>query len=250
MTERTESTEAQRIAIAKMHALATSALKATKDLAALRKYLEVLGEMAPDPPAPDDPRSDHALVGDLLTDPAEQRRAGAQVRGVILGAAAHEDTVVREVVALVRSLDGLPKQTEKKWTPKIESAVSAVRRDLAIEMVAAFAVAPPSDGRASSWLRRWGGLRNLELNAFVAAFTRDSTHVGATVATSQGPDAAALRYLLVLSQYAFSFPSEDSEAAQALTWSSPIVLDAKRAETALASVLANLVREAQQHGEE
>lgn len=239
MTERTED---QRLAIANMHALATSALKMTKDLPALRKYLEVQGEMAPDPPSEKDPRSDSALLAGLITEPAELRRAGAQVRGVILGASAHEDTVAREVVALVRVLEGIPSQTEKKWLPKIEPAIKAVRADLEREIVAVYPIPMPTDHNATSWFRRWGGLRNLELNAFLAAFTRDGTHRAATKATSQGPDAAALRYLMILTQYAFSLPLE-SAAGQptTLAWTDSIIVDAKRAEEALAPVLANLV---------
>ncbi len=244
-----ERTEAQRLAIANMHALAKASLRSTKDLPALRKYLEVLDEMAPDPPKADDPRSDAALLQGLVTEPGDLRRAGSHVRGVILGASAHSDTVTREVVALVRALDGLPTQTEKKWTARIEPAMLSVRRDLEREMVAVFAYEPPKDGLAASWFRRWGGLRNLELNAFLAAFTRDGTHAAATIATSQGPDAAALRYLLVLTQYAFSMPISDEQDPKELAWSDPIIVDAKRAEAALASVLANVIGSASRSDE-
>ncbi len=221
-----------------MHALSRAALRGA-DSPALRKYFDALADVAPDPPEEAiDPRDDPRLLDGFSEDPGVVRRMGAQVRGVLLGAGAHEDSVLREVVALVRALDGATAWSEKKWTPRVEAALAATRADLAKDVVHLRPIALPADGDVLAWARRWGGLRSLELNAFVATFTRDGTHRGAVASTSKGRDAGALRFALAVVNGALSIPRDadpDGDDERSL------LDDARRVDRALAPLLANIV---------
>src|SRR5437868_2800458 len=90
-----------RMALARLHALALATLRHA-DSAKARKYLDALADYAPDaePLVAKDPRSDEALGAGLEGSVA--RRFAARLRGVVLGAAAHADTVAREACALAR----------------------------------------------------------------------------------------------------------------------------------------------------
>ncbi|MDP3273632.1 MAG: hypothetical protein Q8Q09_00450 [Deltaproteobacteria bacterium] len=237
------TSEDQRLAIANLFALAQAAMR-SQDAARHRSYLDSLADLAPDGPdvAPD-PRDDQAIVPQI-EDRHAQRRMGAQIRGVLLGAGAHTDSVLREVVGLVRALDGASQWSEKHWSTKLEPALTATRADLAQDIVWMRPIVTPLSGATADWLRRWGGLRSLELNAFVAAFTRDQTHPGATTATSRGPDAGALRHALAVAQagLALAAPSDND----------PLLIDqlrreAVRVESALVPLLANLVAQLRAH---
>lgn len=232
------NTEDQRIALANLHALSRSALR-SKDAPAIRTYLEALADMAPEPPeAREDPRDDGVLLKDFSEDPGVLRRMGAQVRGVVLGAGAHSDTVLREVVALVRALDGASEWGEKKWTPRIEAALVATRADIERDVVFVRPVRAPVTEDPLAFARRWGGVRSLELNAFVATFTRDGTHPHAVSATSKGRDAGTLRHSLAVTNAALSIARDADPDDPELE---SLIEDVDRVERALAPLLANLI---------
>jgi hypothetical protein len=239
MIPRVVTTEEQRITLAHLHALSLAALRGAEGPRA-REHLETLSLLAPDPPGEElDPRDDARLLEGLVASPGPARRLGAQLRGVLVGAGAHEDTVLREVVALVRALDGAAAWTERQWSPRIEPALARTREDLARDVVFVRPVSAPTSGDATAVLRRWGGLRALELNAFVAALTRDGTHPAAVAATARGPDAVALRFSLAVANAALSLASSagpDEPAVQSLH------ADVRRVEEALAPLLANVAR--------
>lgn len=232
------TTEDQRLALANLYALSRAALRA-KDGDTHRAYLEALADLSPEAPdAKADPRDDAVLLDGFSEDLGVLRRMGAQVRGVLLGAGSHEDTVVREVVSLVRALDGAAAWTEKKWTSRIEPALAATRSDLSRDVVFARPVRAPKSEDPLAYVRRWGGLRSLELNAFAAAFTRDGTHSAAVRATAQGRDAGAFRFALATSNAALSLAREaDAESDEARG----LRADVERVEAAMVVLLANLV---------
>jgi hypothetical protein len=232
------STEDQRIALANLHALSRSALRA-KDAPAIRAYLDALADVAPEPAdGGEDPRDDSVLLRDFTEDPGVVRRMGAQVRGVILGAGSHTDTVLREVVALVRALDGGGEWTEKKWSPRVEAALAATRADLERDVVFLRPVRAPKTEDPLAFARRWGGVRSLELNAFVATFTRDGTHPPSVASTSKGRDSGALRHAIAVTNAALSI-ARDADAEDPELRS--ILEDVERVERALAPLLANLI---------
>ncbi len=232
------TTEDQRLALANLYALSRAALRA-KDAGAHRAYLEALTDLSPDAPdAKPDPRDDGVLLEGFSEDVGVVRRMGAQVRGVLLGAGSHSDTVAREVVSLVRALDGASAWTEKKWSSRIEPALSVTRADIERDVVFSRAVIAPKSEDPLAFVRRWGGLRSLELNAFAAAFTRDGTHSGAVKATSQGRDAGAFRFALAVSNAALSLARDiDAESEEV----SVLREDCRRVERAFVVLLANLV---------
>jgi hypothetical protein len=232
------TTEDQRLALANLYALSRATLRG-KDAPAQRQYLEALADMSPDPPeAEPDVRDDSVLLEGFSEDAGVLRRMGAQVRGVLLGAGAHSDTVLREVVSLVRALDGATVWGEKKWTTRIEPALTATRADLDRDVVFVRPVRAPITEDPLAFVRRWGGVRSLELNAFAAAFTRDGTHKPAVKATSQGRDAAAFRFALAVSNAALSLAREtDGESDEVRS----LKEDIDRVESAMVVLLANLV---------
>jgi hypothetical protein len=233
------TTEEQRITLAHLHALSLAALRGA-DAPGAREHLETLALLAPDPPGESlDPRDDARLLEGLLAEPGPARRLAAQVRGVLVGAGAHADTVLREVVALVRALDGASAWTERQWTPRIELALARTREDLTRDVVFVRPVPSPSSAEETAVLRRWGGLRALELNAFVAALTRDGTHAAAVAATSRGPDAVALRFALAVANAALSLALSVEPSAPSVR---ALREDARRVEEALAPLMANVVR--------
>lgn len=232
------TTEDQRLALANLFALSRATLRA-KDAPAHRSYLEALAELTPDPPAESlDPRDDGALLEGFSDEPGVTRRMGAQVRGVLLGAGSHADAVLREVVSLVRALDGASVWGEKKWTARVEPALAATRADIERDIVFVRPVRAPKSEDPLAFVRRWGGVRSLELNAFIAAFTRDGTHSAAVKATSLGHDAGALRFSLAVSNAALSLARDavaDHDEVLALR------ADVERVEAAIVVLLANLV---------
>lgn len=231
-------TEDQRLALANLYALSQATLRG-KDAPAQRQYLEALANLSPDPPdAEPDPRDDSVLLADFSEDAGVLRRMGAQVRGILLGAGAHSDTVLREVVALVRTLDGASVWSEKKWTARLEPALAATRTDLERDVVFVRPVRAPISEDPLAYVRRWGGVRSLEFNAFVAAFTRDGTHERAVRATSRGRDAAAFRFALAVSHAALSLPRESDGQSDKVRL---LKEDIDRVESAMAVLLANLV---------
>lgn len=232
------ATQDQRIALANLYALSRATLRG-KDAPAQRQYLEALADMSPDSPEPEpDVRDDSVLLDGFSEDAGVVRRMGAQVRGVLLGAGAHSDTVVREVVALVRALDGATVWGEKKWTTRLEPALVATRADIERDIVFVRPVRAPATEDPLAYVRRWGGLRSLELNAFAAAFTRDGTHKPAVKATSQGRDASAFRFALAVSNAALALAKEADGASEEVR---TLKEDIDRVESAVVVLLANLV---------
>lgn len=227
MSERTED---QRLAIANMHALALATLRA-RESALHRAYLADLVDYAPEPIVlgPDDPRSDQALARGVEPAPAA-RRLAATLRGVVLGAAAHMDTVRKEVAALARELSGGRPLAPEEAARRALAAFEVTRLDLERDVVRLGNVAPGDDGDA---LRRWGSVRTLELNSFVAAFTRDGTHPRATRATSEGRDAGALRFAIAVAQAAMTL-ARDAVPGESLQ------AEVLRVDAALPALLANV----------
>jgi hypothetical protein len=233
------TTEDQRLALANLHALSLAALRG-EGVPAQRAYLEALADVAPDPPDERlDPRDDASLLEGFSEDRSVTRRMGAQVRGVILGAGAHSDTVLRELVALIRALDGAATWSEKTWSARVEPALAATREDLERDVIFMRPVTAPSAEDPLAFARRWGGLRSLELNAFVAAFTRDGTHARAVEASSRGRDGAALRLSIAVANGALSL-SRDAAAEDAAVRS--LLENVERVERAIVPLLANIVR--------
>lgn len=232
------TTEDQRLALANLFALSRATLRA-KDAPTQRAYLGALADLVPDPPAETlDPRDDSALLEGFSDEPGVTRRMGAQVRGVLLGAGSHADTVPREVVSLVRALDGASAWGEKKWTARVEPALAATRADLERDIVFVRPVRAPKSEDPLAFVRRWGGLRSLELNAFIAAFTRDGTHPAAVKTTAQGRDAGALRFALAVCNGALSLARDADPADEDVI---ALRADVDRVEASLVVLLANLV---------
>jgi hypothetical protein len=99
-------------------------------------------------------------------------------------------------------------------------------------------VRAPKSEDPLAFVRRWGGVRSLELNAFIAAFTRDGTHSAAVKATSLGRDAGALRFALAVCNGALSLARDAApEDPDVIALRS----DVDRVEAALVVLLANLV---------
>lgn len=232
-----DPTEDQRLALANMHALAMATLRA-RDAAVHRAHLGDLADYAPEPIelGPGDPRSDAALAAGVEPAPAA-RRLAATLRGLILGAAAHTDTVRREVAALARELVGAqfpPAEVDRRAFAALEVTRAELERD-----VVRLGSVPPGTDAAST--RRWGSVRTLELNAFAAAFTRDGTHPRATHATSQGRDAGALRFAMAVAQAALTLAREDEPDAA-------LQADMHRVDAALPALLASLIARARVSG--
>ena len=128
-------------------------------------------------------------------------------------------------------------ETTGEHTPKLTIPVrawEAARAELERDVVRLGAIEAPKEAGELGWLRRWGVVRWLELNGFIAAFTRDGTHAGATKATSAGRDAGALRFAMAVSQAAMAFAHEEGPEPGLLE-------DARAVEAALAPLLANVV---------
>ena len=231
-----QPTEDQRLALANMHALARATLRA-RDAGAHRAYLDALADFSPEPIVlrPEDPRSDTAL-GAGVAPPAVARRFAARLRGVVLGAGAHADTVARELTALACAAVGNEGVTDKDIERRAVAAMTATRAELDKDIVRLGPVVETVEGGSSAgnWVRRWGAVRSLELNAFAAAFTRDGTHAAATKATRDGRDAGALRFVMAVAQAAMSLGSEFDP-------DDTLSDDVKRTENALPALLANVI---------
>ncbi len=225
-----------RKALARLHALALATLR-HPDSAKHREYLDALADYAPDAEVldPRDPRSDEAFAKGL--DGPAARRFAARLRGAVLGAAAHVDTVSREAMALAREAVKDEGVANKDIDARAKAAFDKTREDLESDIVRLGSVgAPPDDAEFAVWVRRWGVVRSLELNGFVATFTRDGTHAKAMRATADGSDdAGALRFALAVTQAAMSL-SRDEEVGGVLEE------DARRVEIAIAPLLANVIR--------
>jgi hypothetical protein len=224
--------EDRRLALANLHALALATLRG-KDASSSRTYLDALAPFAPDPEplAPTDPRSDEALGGGIELASA-RRHFAAKLRGVILGVAAHPETPSGELTALARVVASGESVSEDEVDRRAIAALASTREDLARDIVRLGEAS--HDGDAGTRVRRWGSVRALELNAFVAAFTREGAHPAATAATRTGRDAMALRFALAVAQAAMSL-AQGTEPDESLEE------DVKRTELALPALLANLV---------
>jgi hypothetical protein len=223
------------MALARLHALALATLR-HPDSAKARAYLDALADYAPDAEAIDakDPRSDESLARGLEGPAA--RRFAARLRGVVLGAAAHSDTVAREASALARKAVEDEGVTVKEIEARAKSAFDATRRDLEQDVVRlGWIGAAPRGAEFGVWVRKWGVVRSLELNAFVATFTRDGTHAKATRATGdQTEDAAAFRFAMAVTQAAMSLTREEEVGG-------PLEEDARRVEAAIVPLVANVI---------
>ena len=224
----------QRLVLARMHALAVATLTAS-DARTNREYLSRLAHYAPDPIvlAVSDPRSDDALAAGI--EPiAVSRRFAARVRGVVLGAAVHDDAVPNEVAALAWASVRGEGVVEKELKRRVTAALKVTREDLAQDVVRLAWEPVPADIKPP-WVQRWGGVRSLELNAFVAAFTRDGTHPVATEITRDSRDARALRFVLAVSQAAMSL-QRDVDPAEYL------VRDIRITDAVLPALIAALAK--------
>ena len=228
------SSDEPRIALARLHALALATLRHA-DSARHRAYLDALADYAPDAEAfaPGDPRSDESLSAGVEP-AATARRFAARLRGVILGAAAHSDTVAREAMALAREAVRGEGVADKDVEARAKLAFETVRKDLERDVVRLAGMPPVTRSEIGSWVRRWGVVRSLELNGFVATFTRDGTHAKAMRVTSEGRDAGALRFAMAASQAAMSLARDEEVGGN-------LEADVKRTETALTALLANVI---------
>jgi hypothetical protein len=223
------------MALARLHALALATLR-HPDSAKHREYLDALSDYAPDaePLVASDARSDEALAAGLEGPAA--RRFAARLRGVVLGAAAHSDTVAREACALARTAVENEGVSAKEIDARAKAAFEATRADLERDVVRLGSVGDaPRGAQFGAWVRKWGVVRSLELNAFAATFTRDGTHAKATRATSdQRDDAGAFRFALAVTQAAMSLTREEEVGGS-------LEEDARRVEAAIVPLIANVI---------
>jgi hypothetical protein len=152
---------------------------------------------------------------------------------VALGAAAHPETPRGEVGALGRAVASGEGVSDDEIDARVWRAFEASRQDLARDVVRLGDASGGEDRVAAARIRRWGSVRSLELNAFVAAFTREGMHPVATAATRQGRDSGAMRFALAVAQAALSLPAPDAVE-------SSLEQDVARTETALPALIANL----------
>ena len=224
----------QQMVLANLYAVARASLRAA-DAKAHRAYLEALADFAHDegPAQGGEPGAD-SVLGEGVGDKSAARRLAARLRGMCLGAAAHTDTARNEVVALAKVAAGGEGVGDEALAARAVRAWEAARAELERDVVRLGAIEAPKEAGELGWLRRWGVVRWLELNGFIAAFTRDGTHAGATKATSAGRDAGALRFAMAVSQAAMAFAHEEGPEPGLLE-------DARAVEAALAPLLANVV---------
>lgn len=223
-----------RSALGRLHDLAMATLQNPASKRP-RAYLDALADYAPDAIVltAEDARSDAALADGV--DPAmAARRFAARLRGVILGAGAHADTGVREACALARESVKGEGVADAAIDARAAAAFDTCRADLALDVVRLGSLGPREGAEPGAWVRRWGVVRSLELNGFVATFTRDGTHPKAMRATSEGGDADALRFAMAVAQAAMSL-ARGEEVRRALE------TDVARTEAAIAALLANVI---------
>lgn len=228
-----------RLQLLHLHSLSMATVRGP-DAESCRELLRELADYAAEEPplGPEDPRSDTRLAPGIAPAGAA-RRFAARLRGTTLGAAAHGDTVRKELEALaLAALEG-ESFDRKLVLARAVAAWECAREALESDLVQLGLVPAPPHGdepARAAWFRRWGSVRSLELNAFVATFTRDGTHPKATSLTQRGSVAAALRFSLAVAQAGLSL-------AQELPTDPALVEDALLVEPALAPMLASLAGE-------
>ncbi len=222
------------LALARLHTLAFATLN-NPESKRPRAYLDALADYAPDPIVltPEDARSDAALAPGIVPAMAA-RRFAARLRGVILGAGAHPDTGPREACALARECVKGEGVSDADIDVRAKAAFETCRADLALDVVRLGSLGPLEGADLGAWVRRWGVVRSLELNGFVATFTRDGTHANAMRVTRDGGDASALRFAMAVAQAAMSLARE-AKVTRALE------SDVARTEAAVAALLANMI---------